>query len=63
MKKLQQQLGQPGGTARSLDKSGTVIQAEALQVALLMHGLMGRGKPSVKPQAIKAKAKKAATTA
>ena len=47
VKKLQAQLGDPGGANRSLDRSGAQIQHEALQVAMLMHGLRGCSEKSV----------------
>ena len=40
-KRLQSQLGEPGGGDRSLDKSGEQVQAEALQLCCLMTGRGG----------------------
>ena len=40
-KRLQGQLGEPGGGDRSLDKSGEQIQAEALQLCCIMTGRGG----------------------
>ena len=40
-KKLQKRLGEPGGAARQLDKSGAEIAVEAMQLATLMHGHVG----------------------
>ena len=37
-KRLQAQLGAPGGAGRSLDKGGAEVQSEALTISLLMSG-------------------------